>query len=68
MLGIDKEVADEIGHVYFKRDRHRVRLMAETYDPKVDIFKNKEMMRIALAEDQETMAIIQQILHREKSE
>ena len=42
--------------------------MAETYDPKVDIFKNKEMMRIALAEDQETMAIIQQILHREKSE
>lgn len=66
-LGMDKDVSNEIGHTYFKRDRHRVKLMAEMYDPSLDMFQNKEMMRIALEEDQETMLAIQEILERERS-
>ena len=64
ILGIEHEVADEICKYYFDRDRHRVKLMAEVYDPKLDIFKNAEMRKIALAEDQETMLEIQNILTR----
>ncbi|MDO4626486.1 MAG: monovalent cation:proton antiporter-2 (CPA2) family protein [Pasteurellaceae bacterium] len=67
-LGIDDEVSTEIGHTYFKRDRHRVKRMAEIYDGNLDIFQNTEMMRIALDEDQETMAEIQQILERARVE
>lgn len=64
ILGIEHEVADEICKYYFDRDRHRVKLMAEVYDPKLEIFKNAEMRKIALAEDQETMLEIQNILTR----
>lgn len=64
MLGVEPEVADEICKYYFERDRHRVKLMAEVYDPKLDIFKNDEMRKIALAEEQETMLEIQNILER----
>lgn len=64
ILGIEHEVADEICKYYFDRDRHRVKLMAEVYDPKLEIFKNAEMRKIALAEDQETMLEIQNILIR----
>ncbi|WP_373779231.1 NAD-binding protein [Glaesserella sp.] len=64
MLGIEEEVADEICDYYFERDRHRVKLMAEVYDPKLDLFKNEEMRKVALAEDQETMLEIQNILER----
>ncbi|AWI51491.1 potassium transporter [Actinobacillus porcitonsillarum] len=64
ILGIEHEVADEICKYYFDRDRHHVKLMAEVYDPKLEIFKNAEMRKIALAEDQETMLEIQNILTR----
>lgn len=64
MLGVEEEVADEICDYYFERDRHRVKLMAEVYDPKLELFKNEEMRKIALAEDQETMLEIQNILER----
>lgn len=66
MLGIEEEVADEICRYYFERDRHRVKLMAEVYDPHLELFKNEEMRKIALAEDQETMLEIQNILARAK--
>ncbi|MDO4430465.1 MAG: monovalent cation:proton antiporter-2 (CPA2) family protein [Lonepinella koalarum] len=67
-LGMDKDLSDEIGHTYFKRDRHRVKLMAEMYDPSLDMFQNKEMIRVALEEDQETMRAIQEILERDRTE
>lgn len=64
MLGVEEEVADEICDYYFERDRHNVKLMAEVYDPNLELFKNEEMRKIALAEDQETMLEIQNILER----
>ncbi|MDG6373168.1 monovalent cation:proton antiporter-2 (CPA2) family protein [Glaesserella parasuis] len=64
MLGVEEEVADEICDYYFERDRHNVKLMAEVYDPNLELFKNEEMRKIALAEDQETMLEIQNILDR----
>ncbi|QIM63516.1 potassium transporter [Pasteurellaceae bacterium Orientalotternb1] len=64
-MGMDKEIVDEIGEAYFYRDRHSVKLMAEVYDPKIDRFKNKEMLKLALENDQETMLEIQQIMQKE---
>lgn len=66
-LGIEKELSNEIGQTYFKRDRHRVKLMAEMYDPSLDMFQNQEMIRIALEEDQETMLVIQEILEKART-
>ncbi|MDH2998222.1 potassium transporter [Pasteurellaceae bacterium LFhippo2] len=66
LLGIEKEVAEEVCRHYFYRDRHRVKVMAEYYDPKVSGFDNAEMMKVALEEDQITMLEIQSILERAK--
>lgn len=66
-LGMEKDLSHEIGHTYFKRDRHRVKLMAEMYDPSLDMFQNEEMIRVALEEDQETMLVIQEILEKAQS-
>ncbi|WP_386694944.1 monovalent cation:proton antiporter-2 (CPA2) family protein [Lonepinella sp. MS14435] len=66
-LGIDEQKAGEISHCYYQRDRHRTRLMAEVYDPSFKHkFQNKEMVKISLEHDQETMVEIQQILQREE--
>lgn len=67
-LGMEKDLSNEIGHTYFKRDRHRVKLMAEMYDPSLDMFQNEEMIRVALEEDQETMLVIQEILEKARTE
>ena len=64
-MGMDKEIVDEIGEAYFYRDRHSVKLMAEVYDPKIERFKNEEMLKLALENDQETMLEIQQIMQKE---
>lgn len=65
MLGIE-EVADEICDYYANRDSHRVKLMAEVYDPNLELFQNEEIHKIALAEDQEIILEIQNILERAK--
>ncbi|WP_427837741.1 monovalent cation:proton antiporter-2 (CPA2) family protein [Actinobacillus pleuropneumoniae] len=64
-LGLDADKVHEIGNMYFGKDRHSVKLMSEVYDPKIERFKNEEMYRIALEQDQEIMAEIQKILARE---
>ncbi len=66
-LGVEEEKAREISDCYYHRDRHRTRLMAEVYDPSFKHkFQNKEMVKITLEHDQETMVEIQQILQREE--
>lgn len=64
-MGMDKETVDEIGEVYFYRDRHSVKLMAEVYDPTIGKFDNNEMLKLALENDQETMLEIQKIIHKD---
>lgn len=63
-MGMEQEIAEEIGRAYFYRDRHSVKLMAEVYDPKIERFKNEEMLKLALENDQETMLEIQQIMQK----
>lgn len=63
-MGMDQELAEEIGRAYFYRDRHSIKLMAEVYDPKIERFKNNEMLKLALENDQETMLEIQQIMQK----
>ncbi|MCK3658305.1 potassium transporter [Pasteurellaceae bacterium Pebbles2] len=66
-LGLDETKALEVADCYYRRDRHRTRLMAEVYDPKIKHkFQNKEMVKIALEHDQQTTVEIQQILQREE--
>ncbi|MDG2950644.1 monovalent cation:proton antiporter-2 (CPA2) family protein [Exercitatus varius] len=63
---IDNERIEEITRVYYEENRHRVRLMAMVHDPSYKRkFQNKEMIKVALEHDQQTMAKIQQILQRE---
>lgn len=64
--GLDPEMVEEIGEAYFYRDRHSIKLMAEVYDPKINRFDNKEMLRLALENDQETMLEIQQIMQKDR--
>ena len=45
-LGIEYGVADEICKYYFDKDRHRVKLMAEVYDPKLESFKTKQCVKL----------------------
>lgn len=66
VLGMDAEMANEIGRTYFYRDRHNVKMMAEVYDPKLGRFENDELIKMSLEADQKTMLEIQQIMNREK--
>ncbi|WP_301098506.1 monovalent cation:proton antiporter-2 (CPA2) family protein [Otariodibacter sp.] len=65
VMGMDKEVVDEVGRAYFYNDRHSVKLMAEVYNPNIDQFKNDAFLKIALENDQEAMLEIQQIINKE---
>ncbi|QLB12402.1 Kef-type potassium/proton antiporter (CPA2 family) [Bisgaardia hudsonensis] len=64
-FGMEKEMAREITEVYFYKDRHNIKLTSEIYDPKISHFDNKELIRLSLDIDQEIMAEIQQIIHKE---
>lgn len=64
------EAVEEIAEVYFKADRHSVRLMAEVYDPNVARFKNKKMIKISQEQDELLTQKIQAILqeyHQDKT-
>lgn len=64
-MGMDAEKVEEIGKVYFDKDRHNVRLMAEVYDPTISGFKNQALKQMAIEQDQELTALIQEIVNRE---
>lgn len=65
-MGMDAEKVDEIGKLYFEKDRHNVRLMAEVFDPNISGFKNQSLKQMAIEQDQELTALIQEIVTREK--
>ncbi|MDG2918472.1 monovalent cation:proton antiporter-2 (CPA2) family protein [Bisgaard Taxon 10/6] len=64
-LGIEQEKVHRIGNMFFGKDRHNVKLMADVYDPKLPAFGNAEMMKIAIEQDQEMALEIQKILDEE---
>ena len=64
-MGLDAEKVEEIGRVYFEKDRHNLRLMAEVYDPTISGFKNQALQQMAIEQDQELTALIQEIVNRE---
>lgn len=64
-MGMDSEKVEEIGKVYFDKDRHNLRLMAEVYDPTISGFKNQALTQMAIEQDQELTALIQEIVNRE---
>ncbi len=66
ILGMDEEMAEEIARTYFYKDRHSLKRTAEVYDPKIDRFENKQLIQTALEVNQEIMAEIQQIMHKER--
>ncbi|WP_373101055.1 MULTISPECIES: monovalent cation:proton antiporter-2 (CPA2) family protein [Pasteurellaceae] len=66
LLGMDEEMAEEIARTYFYKDRHSLKRTAEVYDPHIDRFENKQLIQAALEVNQEIMAEIQQIMHKER--
>ncbi|MCH2189825.1 MAG: monovalent cation:proton antiporter-2 (CPA2) family protein [Gammaproteobacteria bacterium] len=61
-LGMDTEVAQKVTKLFFDRDRLGVRKMADAYDPEMPRFTNQKMIDIALAHNEETAQLIQQLI------
>ena len=61
-LRIGKEALLRMG---MDKDRHNLRLMVEVYDPTISGFKNQALKQMAIEQDQELTALIQEIVNRE---
>lgn len=62
-LGMPKPKAEEVGNLYFHRNRHGMAVAAKAYDPNIGIFENKALIDIARSEIAETERLIRQLLH-----
>jgi transporter, CPA2 family len=62
-LGMPKPKAEEVGNLYFHRNRHGMAVAARAYDPSIGIFENKALIDIARVEIAETERLIRQLLH-----
>ena len=62
-LGMPKLKAEEVGNLYFHRDRHGMAMAAKAYDPSIGMFENKALIEIMRAEMAETERLIRQLLH-----
>ena len=63
VLGMDAEIADQVTRLFFDRDRLGVRKMADVYDPDMPRFTNQKMIDIALAHNEETTQLIQELIN-----
>lgn len=61
-LGIEQEKVHRIGNMFFGKDRHSVKLMADVFAPKKPMFTNEDMLKIALEQDEALKLEIQKIL------
>lgn len=62
-LGMPKLKAEEVGNLYFHRNRHGMAMAAKAYDPSIGMFENKALIEIVRAEKAETERLIRQLLH-----
>ena len=62
-LGMPKLKAEEVGNLYFHRNRHGMAMAAKAYDPSIGMFENKALIEIVRAENAETERLIRQLLH-----
>ncbi|WP_315548843.1 monovalent cation:proton antiporter-2 (CPA2) family protein [Lautropia mirabilis] len=62
-LGMPKLKAEEVGNLYFHRNRHGMAMAAKAYDPSIGMFENKALIEIVRAEMAETERLIRQLLH-----
>ena len=62
-LGMPKLKAEEVGNLYFHRNRHGMAMAAKAYDPSIGMFENKALIEIMRAEMAETERLIRQLLH-----
>ncbi|WP_311399112.1 monovalent cation:proton antiporter-2 (CPA2) family protein [Lautropia mirabilis] len=62
-LGMPKLKAEEVGNLYFHRNRHGMAMAAKAYDPNIGMFENKALIEIVRAEMAETERLIRQLLH-----
>lgn len=62
-LGMPKLKAEEVGNLYFHRNRHGMAMAAKAYDPGIGMFENKALIEIVRAEMAETERLIRQLLH-----
>ena len=62
-LGMPKLKAEEVGNLYFHRNRNGMAMAAKAYDPNIGMFENKALIEIVRAEMAETERLIRQLLH-----
>ena len=62
-LGMPKLKAEEVGNLYFHRNRHGMAMAAKAYDPSIGMFENKALIEIMRSEMAETERLIRQLLH-----
>ena len=62
-LGMPKLKAEEVGNLYFHRNRHGMAMAAKAYDPNIGMFENKALIEIMRSEMAETERLIRQLLH-----
>ena len=62
-LGMPKLKAEEVGNLYFHRNRHGMAMAAKAYDPSIGMFENKALIEIVRAEMAEIERLIRQLLH-----
>lgn len=62
-LGMPKLKAEEVGNLYFHRNRHGMAMAAKAYDPNIGMFENKALIEIVRSEMAETERLIRQLLH-----
>lgn len=62
-LGMPKLKAEEVGNLYFHRNRHGMAMAAKAYDPSIGMFENKALIEIVRSEMAETERLIRQLLH-----
>lgn len=67
LLGMEPQLAEEIGELYLDRDVESTAVLADSYDPKLGRFENKAMMAAAKAEQQKTDAMVKALLERRQT-
>jgi CPA2 family monovalent cation:H+ antiporter-2 len=64
-LGIDENKAEHMSQMFYDRDRHGVKALADLYDPAIPRFKNEPLIIKAKEMNEETTRLIKKILDNE---
>ena len=65
-LGMEHEMAEKVGNLYYRMDRNGMGKMAVLYDPNAEMFSNKAMLEESKRQDQRTAEAVQAMINGEE--